>query len=150
MRDVGARRGDSWPSLVRSPVQRLARTYSMTRKVGSPTTRSRKRATLGCSMAATASRLVLEAQAELGIGEQLRLEQLDRHAHADGDVLGEEDLAHGAVSDRTHHAIALADDVAGFDCRRICVGEAFGQRLELREALRERRRLRRFDTALTC
>ncbi len=31
------------------------RTYSITRKVGSPTTRSRKRATLRCSMAAIAS-----------------------------------------------------------------------------------------------
>ena len=45
-------------------------------------------------------RLVLEALAELGVGEQLRLEQLDGHAHADGDVLGDEDLAHAARAER--------------------------------------------------
>ena len=44
--------------------------------------------------------LVLEALAELGVGEQLGLEQLDRDAQADGQVLGDEHLAHGAVAER--------------------------------------------------
>src|SRR5439155_25944820 len=84
--------------------------------------------------------LVLEAQAKVGIGQELGLEQLDRDAQADGQVLREEDLAHGAVADRTHHAIALADDVAGVDLAANVLREVFGERLELGETARKRER----------
>ena len=57
-------------------------------------------------------RLVLEALAELGIGEQLRLEHLDGDDRADGAVLGDEHLAHRAAAEHLEQAIAIADDVA--------------------------------------
>jgi hypothetical protein len=57
-------------------------------------------------------RFVLEALAELGIGEELRPEQLDGHAHADGDVLGDEDFAHAARAERLDQLEAAADHLA--------------------------------------
>ena len=73
-------------------------------------------------------RLGLEARAELGVGEQLRLEQLDRHAHADGDVLGDEDLAHAAGAERLDELVAAADDLADdrADARPISLSKPSG------------------------
>ena len=80
-------------------------------------------------------RLVLEALAELGVGEQLGLEHLDGDDRADGAVLGGEDVAHGAAAEHLEQAVAIADDVAGRErAPRQDVGEAVGQRVDAREA----------------
>ena len=91
--------------------------------------------------------LVTEAHPEVRVLEQLGLEQLDRDLEADRLVLREEHLDHRAVPDRAQQPIAVADDVADVDLTAHLLGEAFGQLLELRDAMRDRRRLRRLHNA---
>ena len=97
--DVGARARRQLALLARCTwCQRRPATYSMTRKVGSPTTRSKKRATFGCSMAATACASCWKRWRNSGLASSSGLSSLmaTRRPMADS---RRRRPAHGAVSD---------------------------------------------------
>ena len=94
-------------------------------------------------------RLVLKAHAEGRVGEQLRLEHLERDPLADGEVLGDEDLAHGAVAERLDELVAAGDDVADEQRLRLQqLDERFGQRVDARDGAARRLRKRRVPRTL--
>ncbi len=91
-------------------------------------------------------RLALEAAAEITVGEQRRLEQLDGDLEADCPVLGQVDIAHGAGAQPLRQTVTLTDDGAGADQlapeqareilrERVDAGQPFGRRQSSRVGL---------------
>ena len=58
-------------------------------------------------------RLACEALDRIGIGRELRVHPLERHALEGQRVLGLEDRAHTAFAEQPHDAVLAADDRAG-------------------------------------
>ena len=56
--------------------------------------------------------LAIEAGLELVVGDERRVEELDRDELADGDALGLEDLAHRASGHHLEQLVAIVDDLA--------------------------------------
>src|SRR5207253_971892 len=82
-------------------------------------------------------RFALEALAEVGIGEQLRLENLDGDAATDGEVLRGEDLAHGTDAEALDELVAAGDDLADeMPSPRKQLHEVFWHRVDARDAVR--------------
>src|SRR5262249_40025497 len=88
-------------------------------------------------------RLVLEALAEVLVEEQLDLQQLQRHAPPDRQVLGDEHLAHAALAERVDELVAVGQDVADeVGTARDRVEEVGRKRVDARRGRRgERKRL---------
>src|SRR5262249_45834924 len=57
-------------------------------------------------------RLLAESLHRLGVGHDLRAQQLDRELLLDVDVLGRVDLAHPALAELAHDAVATVEDLA--------------------------------------